>query len=107
MENNIIEKVQRRIEMDKVDFKKYAALVNELEFLAEQNPSIFKSSDSVEKYSEIWGELEVLNACMLYEWEKCGKPNDFNKIWTKKYEKDASNMLSVLLEYLKTEADKV
>ena len=103
MDDSIVKRIERLIAISDSHFRKYAALVNDLEFVAEQYTSVFTTAGVTARYNEIWMELEIINACALCEWEELGKPENFNEIWTKKYRNDARCVLSEMIDFLKTE----
>ena len=101
MVTKLLNRIESYIESSGQSFYLFAGVVNELEFFAEQNKSIF-SDETRQQYKSIWIELEVLNACALEEWESLGKPHDFSNYWEDKYKKEALVLLTELCSFLKS-----
>jgi hypothetical protein len=48
----------------------------------------------------IWQEMEILNACVLSDWEDDGSPIQYDEKWNMKYKKDAESLVAKLIEIL-------
>ena len=64
-------------------------------FVSEQE----KWTQYSDKLSSLWGELEIVNALALDEWDKEGSPSNCGK-WQQKYQKDAINITTEFLNEL-------
>ncbi|WP_416192261.1 hypothetical protein [Neisseria sp. CCUG12390] len=53
-------------------------------------------SNQSSEYHDLWWELETLNALALENWEKIGKPKNWQD-WTIKYQSEASRLVKKLL----------
>lgn len=100
MESNYIDLIKTKKSVGIENLYEYAALVSDLEFFSEQNPNLFKTADSINRYASLWNDLEVLNACALNDWEEQGKPKDFNNVWNKKYKEDATKLIEKVIDLL-------
>ena len=66
--------------------------------------SYFVSSNEIwgtysDKLSSLWGELEIVNAVALDEWDRDGSPSNWSK-WQEKYQKEAIELTTVFLNEL-------
>jgi len=100
MENDIISLIKQKAEECCNSLYKYAAFISDMEFFADQYPEFFGSNELYSKYHHIWFELEILNACVLNDWEENGKPNNFDDIWNTKYRTDAVELIHEFTDFL-------
>lgn len=78
----------------------YAGFVSDLEFLAEQNPAVFDTTDKVSKFDSLWLELEIVNALALDELEQ--SKTDFTNKWDVKYKEEAEDVVNNMLCFLES-----
>ena len=94
-------KIKLKIRLSSNNLFAFSNMVDELEYLSEQNKEFFININSIQQYHKAWSELEVLNAYALDDWEVNGKPSDFDRVWDVKYKQDAINLIEDLVKLLK------
>lgn len=52
------------------------------------------------RYSEIWFEMEIVNAIALSEWEEEGRPQQWSDRWRSDFRNDAQELIGDLIELL-------
>ncbi|ARF66937.1 hypothetical protein B7C51_02635 [Paenibacillus larvae subsp. pulvifaciens] len=79
----------------------FAKFVSDSEFFAVQNPQIFKNLSLVDEYTTLWGELEIVNALALCQWEEDGRAKEWGKHWTENYKEQATEAVHELINFMK------
>ena len=99
MEGNNIETLKREAEQCTKDMFLYSQFVNEQKIL------LFVEDENVLEEQKklilhLWEEMEILNACVLSDWEDDNQPDEYTLKWGESYQEDAKKLIKQVTDVL-------